>query len=408
MNKDTKIIIGVIILLVIGGFLLWLFSDNAISWEESYDSKGKNPYDTYVITEMLKKNAHYARVHFINDATENNLGEYAGRNLNYVFIGDRLYSDSAKINQLIEFVERGNNAFISANAIPNYLKRIIRYECESDIIGDHIGKACKLSLVKNYNTGPVTLEYNFEQHLIQHNWNYIDSTAFCQYGSLMSVIGYANNEVNFIRFRWGEGTIFLHTTPLVFTNYFLLDPKVQQYAGNALSVLGAGDIIIDDWSKIPTYRNEEGESGGSPLQFILGQKSLRWAWYTAILLLVLYMIFFGKRRQKTIPVIERIKNTSHEYIKTVGLLYFMERSHRAACINKMKHFQLFIRNRYKILPAKNQTASIEKIHLVSGVDKKIIESIFEDFEYLEKRIGITDEYLIQFHNKLSQFYRTCK
>jgi hypothetical protein len=408
MKKNSKILSILLVVIAIGIIIYLNLIKKSYNWDESYDPGGKDPYDTYAITEMLKNNSRGSKLHIISDATDSTFSDSRGLNVNYVFIGNELWADSTRVNKILDFVGRGNTAFVSAEEIPVELVKIITDECETGFFVHTYDASCRTTLVEKFNAPLVTLKYNYDENLVDHDWLHIDSSAFCAYGDKITILGHANGKVNYIKFPYGKGNLYIHSTPLIFTNYFLVKTDAQKYAENALTVLGDGDIFLDEWSKIPGYG--DGGHGGvnSPLQFILSQKSLRWAWYSALGFLILYMIFFGKRRQKTIPVIERIKNTSIEYTKTVGILYFLERSHRTACINKMKHFQLFLRNRYKIPLTKVSTALIEKIHLVSGVDKNIIENIFEDYEHVDKKIGITDQQLIEFHNKLSAFYKNCK
>ncbi|MBK6839709.1 MAG: hypothetical protein IPG90_16740 [Bacteroidetes bacterium] len=142
--------------------------------------------------------------------------------------------------------------------------------------------------------------------------------------------------------------------------------------------------------------------------YILSQDSLRWAWYLVLALTILYMIFFGKRRQRIIPILEPKKNTSLEYIRTVGQLYYQERNHRVICIHKMKLFQAFLRSKYFINTYEVDDDTIEKIAVKSTVDKEVIRSIFSQYNWIDKNLDISDQMLINFHQQIEKFYKTCK
>jgi hypothetical protein len=151
--------------------------------------------------------------------------------------------------------------------------------------------------------------------------------------------------------------------------------------------------------------NSAGQPQG-PLMFILSKRSLKWAWYLSLLLLIIYMIFIGKRRQRVIPVVESVKNTSLEYIKTVGKLYFMENDHRSIAIHKMKQFQTFLRTRYFILTTQRNDLLAEKIATVSGVDVTLVKEIFLQFSLIEVHEKISEEEFLNFHKLLTEFYKS--
>jgi hypothetical protein len=48
----------------------------------------------------------------------------------------------------------------------------------------------------------------------------------------------------------------------------------------------------------------------SPMRFILNNPPLRYAWYLLLLGLLIFVLFNAKRKQRIVPVIEPLKNTS--------------------------------------------------------------------------------------------------
>jgi hypothetical protein len=407
-NKVITIFVSSIAILLI--VLLFVFRSK-YNWMETYKSSGKEPYDTYVITQMLKNNKQKSKLHIIADASDSALEAYRGTDLNYVFIGDYYYSDSVKINSLFEFTARGNNVFISCNSVPYFLWDQLNEKCDTPLTRGIYNDSIRLGLSGNPKMTPVLLVYNDNEKKTNYNWMHFIEEGFCDADRKIKVLGQLNNnKINFVGYQYGRGQIYLHLTPIVFTNYFLVKPEIQEYASNALTYLNKGDIILDEWSKIPSYNYALDKSGSDqgPLMFILSNPSLKMGWYTTIVLLIIFLLFIGKRKQKAIPVIEKRVNTSLEYIKTIGLLYYLERSHRSASINKMKHFQLFLRNRYNIIVQQSGDEIIEKIHLVSGVNREIIRKIFEEYSFIDRTIGLSDDELISFHNHLSTFYKECK
>ncbi|MBP2834270.1 DUF4350 domain-containing protein, partial [Aquimarina sp. U1-2] len=137
-----------------------------------------------------------------------------------------------------------------------------------------------------------------------------------------TILGHSKTDkkrVNFIKVPFGEGNILLHTEPKAFTNYHILKDDRYQYVESALSYLPDDDVYFDSYSKRQTpYGDAEQESN---LTWFLDQLSFRWAWYTAIIFMILFMIFNAKRRQRIIKIIKPLQNTSLAFVKTISNLY---------------------------------------------------------------------------------------
>jgi len=56
----------------------------------------------------------------------------------------------------------------------------------------------------------------------------------------------------------------------------------------------------------------------TPLKYILSQESLKWAYYILIVSIIVYIIFQGKRKQRVIPLIPPLKNTTLEFVRIIA------------------------------------------------------------------------------------------
>ncbi|MCP4158108.1 MAG: hypothetical protein GY757_60955, partial [bacterium] len=192
-----------------------------------------------------------------------------------------------------------------------------------------------------------------------YNWQYIESYFFCEEEYSLVELGRMNNSfINFARVKYGDGTFYFHTTPLAFTNISMLEKQSLEYANRVFSHLQPGDIYWDRYSQISERvgrRRNQARNGGerrfstqSPLQYILSQPALAWAWYLLLAVGVLYLLFRTKRKQRIIPVLERNTNTSLAFLSTIGRLYFLQNNHRQLCLQKTRLFQGFIREHYNL------------------------------------------------------------
>ena len=127
----------------------------------------------------------------------------------------------------------------------------------------------------------------------------------------------------------GKGEIFIVSTPLMFTNYGVLDGDNASYAFRLLSYLKDNPLI-----RIEAYGKHDDEPQ-TPLRYLLSEPPLRWAVYSTMILLLLFMFFTTKRRQRIIPVVNAPPNRSLGFMQLISNLYYQK--HNNAEILIMKH-----------------------------------------------------------------------
>jgi hypothetical protein len=175
----------------------------------------------------------------------------------------------------------------------------------------------------------------------------------------------------------------VHTTPLVFTNFFITKPDKLAYASGVFSHLKGENIIWDEYSKAPFIRNDN-KSYDSPLYFILQQPSLKYAWWLFLISVILYILFAAKRTQRTIPVLETKSNTSLEYVHLISSLHYQNGNHLDMARKKMKYFLYFIRSKYGIHAQHFTDDLLGKLSEKSKVNLGDVKKIFERYHLIDK------------------------
>ena len=104
----------------------------------------------------------------------------------------------------------------------------------------------------------------------------------------------------------GKGEVILVSTPLIFTNYGILDENNSAFTYSACYLKWASFLLSvpKDMSK------ETAETQQSPFCYLLSRQPLRWALYLTMIAILLFMIFTARRRQRVIPVIREPENKS--------------------------------------------------------------------------------------------------
>lgn len=417
-NGRRNILIAVAALILIAVIIIFRQNKSRFNWYETYEIESKEPYGGYVIGDMLKNyfpgNKFTVLKKSLHETLESN--NHRDRE-NYVFIGSWIRYDSSEINALLSFVDKGSSAFISStDRWTDLLQRLLQDTCmnvEYDQYNSERDSIVSLnfysSSIRSERGYPFT--YVFRNLPYRYEWSYFDSSVFCGTDDNAVALGSMDTKyINFVKIRYGKGNFFLHTTPLAFTNYSLTKEKNLEYASHVFSFLPKGNILWDEYNKMPgdVDFNSDLKLSQSPLQYILGQESLRWAWYLTLLLVLLYMVFFGKRKQRVIPVIEPNTNTSLEYIKTISQLYYQQSNHKVICMHKMKLFQAFLRNRYFIQTNKINEEVVKKISVKSQIPEEEINTIFHKYNWIERNNDTSNDLLIEFHQLIEKFYKNCK
>jgi len=435
MNNQRLLVIGGITLIVILAISIFFKNDRrSYNWLEHYRANSKDPYGLYIIKNMLGK---YPQA----DATQNNstsqeelvidldrkltqLNEIEPSDSvhNFVFIGPAMIMDSTNEKALLDFVAAGNQAFISSKTIPNSLMDSLLVETCSDYTWtDYIfRKDSTVSINFLHENLADSLGFDFH-YLFSHapkdyKWNYLDPDYFCEEPYSLVELGAINeNDIMFARKSYGAGNFYLHSIPMTLTNIQLMDTLGLYYAGNVFSHLGNGKIFCDEVHKttegVGRRNNNQSFSAvidEGPLSYILGNRSLRAAWYMFIAIGIFYLIFRTRRRQRIIPVLPPNKNASLDFISTIGSLYYLQKDHQQLGEQQKNLFLNFVRDRYDVNSLKLDETFVNRLHGKSNVPKSEIQNIVNKISTINSTTFREENQLAAFYRMLSKFYKQCK
>ncbi len=434
MNQQNLILIGGALVAVLLAFFV-LTGDGCkgkknFSWRETYDETSQQPYGAYVFYELLK--AEYEKEDFviIDDSLANILPQELSdstKKANYIFVGPAMFTDSMSTQSLLSFVENGNNAFISSKSIPYDLMFYIYYdECYEAYWNDYESlqdSVAGLNIAHPNLRADSNFTYKYYKNFTprNYNWNYIESSFFCEEEYSMISLGEMNYDLsNFARAKYGKGYFYLHTTPMAFSNLALQEEQSLAYAGKVMSHLDGESVYYDTYSRVSegvSRRRNERENWmqnnrtfntESELSYILSQPALRWAWYISLGLALLYLIFRAKRQQRIIPVTEKNRNTSLEFVGTIGQLYFQQENHQKLAAQKFKLWLAFVRDKYRMTSRELDEEFEKKLSAKSDVAQSDIHSILTQYNLTQTATGIHSHTLIKFHETMEKFYKNCK
>lgn len=416
------------VLLLVLGLVLLLQGPKEFDWQETHKYNKEQPYDNDLIYELLKAEVDKDSFFYIKKALAKELkpSTVEGR-ATYVFIGRTTHFNEEDVDTLLAFVSKGNDAFISATNLDYYLSQTLglsqcedayTYQDESNLIGTKADTTGYLNLLHPtlQRTMPLPYTYVYKNKPDLYKWYHYKLDQWCGGEKKVAKLGTVYEKINFIRLKYGNGYVYLHSTPIAFTNYFMRDSTKLEYAEHVFSHFPNEAIYWDEGTRYwhpssddtESGNNRDGSFGQSELKYILSQPASRWAFYTLLVGVVLYIMFYMKRRQRVIPVIEPYANTSVEYVQTVGGLYFMKQEHYKLAEQQFRLFLNFVRNRYRLPTQQPDEELIKKLIVTSKVEPARVRVIFTAYSAIAATRSMTSEQLISFNKYLEYFYKNCK
>jgi len=256
---------------------------------------------------------------------------------------------------------------------------------------------------------PIAMKYGSKTNKRMYNWNYIHEHTFCKEAIDFAALSYIEDfKTNYIKVPYGEGNFLIHSTPLQFTDYQLVNEEGLLAANKVFTHLTEGDIYMDRVAYNSGIKFPKRNSDETPLEYVLSQPPLKWAWYLLLATVGCYLFFRAKRKQQIVPVLETKENSSLEYIKTVGRLYFLQNDHKKLASQKMKLFLQHVRTQYSIPTNEISAEMKDRLASKSKVPIALVEEIFTRYKRLQRDNQQSSSHLTNFHFAVEEFYKKSK
>ena len=404
MRKALPYILG---LLALGAVALQLFSGGCnkqkkVSTWITLSKRDKNPYGAYVMYESLKKIFPTAAIETnTKDLYANEQLASDEKNRLMMIVLPHLNAAEYEIDYLMKFVEKGNNVFISAFDIGYDFEQLIKVRTGS----------LYTELFPFGNEGPFDMKQTLKKPVFKSDQTFsypgpVMEGYFSKTDSTIArTLSVGNSgKVNFVQLRHGQGNLFVHLSPMSFSNYFLLYGDNHKYFEQVFSLLPVQTptIIWDEH-----FIGQEGRRDrNKPNWFtaIMKNPSFRAGILTALLFLLIYTLIEMRRKQRLIPVIKPPVNDSLEFVKTMGLLYYQRKDHQNLAQKMSAYFLEHVRSSYRIFAKELDESFIKEVSYKSGADEKLVSSIVSQIKRVNNNEMITDTELITLQRNIETFY----
>jgi len=378
----------VFIFLVMFGFSYT--AKDPTNYNHTFSHKDKNPYGGFVLKDMMPDIFEGKEVSSIN-LTLYEIEDDLSADKNLLIIADNMSMGQEDLEVLLNAVNDGMNAMIVSTTM--------------FAVSDSLGFSSNYSqfdymLNANQDTSYLTFvnqampqgEFRFKKDAMSYYFDDFDSLDYhviAQNGDKDPVA---------IQVPFGEGNLYLCTTPLAFTNNYLFFKENHEYVSGLLSFLPSKDLIWSEYYQMGRLEIK------TPLRVVLTTPPLKLAYTVAILALFLFMFFEAKRKQRIIPIVRPLANTTLEFIGTIANLYMRKKDHGDIARKRIQYFLEYIHNRYFMSFKKFDQDFFEKLAAKSGNDVLEVKKLFDLIQRVKEQERVSEQELKLLSDKIEAFY----
>jgi hypothetical protein len=313
-----------------------------------------------------------------------------------VIITPEFRPDVKELEALMQFVEAGNHVFVSSfywgKEFSDSLKIVIS---QPGVYSQSVFMRDSLQVdIRNPQTlDSMTYSYPGKtdySHLMKFDSNY------------SRVMGHDEwRKPNLIRESFqGGGSITIQSDPLAWSNFFLLHKNNIGYYNQAFSYYPKR-IHAVIWDQYFRY----GKKDFNSLSVIFANPGFRTAFWLVLLLFALIYLFESKRKQRIIPVIHPLKNTSLDFVTTVGRLYHQYHDNKNLGIKMTAHLMEHIRQTYQLPTTVLDEQFVSSLAFKSGYPREKLHDLIYKAKMINDFSEVSDEELMEFHRQTEAFYK---
>ena len=369
---------------------------------ESFSYKDPRPFGTSVAYNILKKMYAKETVEINKQTFADNYGRDYDTASIYINISRNYYVTERDAESLMEFIYKGNTAFISAAFYDTILlNKLFCKQAVPPLFSDNSVASLKnTSLRFNDNLSNYNETYSYYYLPFKNYFSEIN-------GSYARIVGYNEaDKANFFVFMWGKGRIYFHNEPRALSNYFLLTKNNYLYLQEILQMMPEKPESIY-WDNY--YSNKNYAPGNSDRSSTIGTlmkyPPLAKAFFIAVALLLLYMFFNSKRRQRIVPVVKKTENSSIAFAEAIAGLYFSKKDNKVIAEKMITFFNEYVRTKLFISGNINDVAYADQLSRKSDVSLEVISELVTHMKRIQRIEKVTDEQLLKLNELTEKFFK---
>lgn len=380
MKLNRTFIVCVVVFTVLA-LALQMQLPEKFDWNATYSPNDANPFGCMLFDSVL--HASMPKGYRVEKTTLADVTA-SKKNENVMLISPGMYIDSASITNIGELTRQGKKIMIVTEELyysDDSLKNAFGMDLTSS---SRFGISVLRNELKNKQNVTDTIYWSgegFKKRIYKLLYQLVDYPEWKTYGDVdWDTLAYldVHESVTWKEFKvpvavsrkLNSGEVILVSSPLLFTNYSMLEGETSGYIFRMMSYIADKPVVRV--ARASRMTDAQWERENSPLRAILQERPLKWAFYTAIAVLFLFFIFTARRRQRAIPVIDAPKNHTLEFTQLIGTLFYQRHDHAGLVRRKWELFATRIRQDV-------------------GVDVQALDNDDELFTRLSARTGLAYE-----------------
>lgn len=409
MKKWLPYIVGGVLLAALITLLLLHKEPRKFDGRITFNPKDKIPYGTFAAYNLLQHQFPKAAVYINRAAPDNwqNLSlDSSGQIL--LIINSFFNPTESELDNLTAFAQNGNYVFISALQMNDAARLFFKVQQE-DVYNPFSAQKSK-GLITMYDSFAVKLDSRTYTVPLQYVYPGISyNNRFIKFDSLFTYpLGYNadDNQPNLLAINTQKGTIFLHTAPITFTNFFVLYHNNHQYYEKLMSLFPADatKVVWDEYFLLYKQNKNNSDNNKGLLSVLLSHENFKVAFWLMIALLFLYFLTEVKRRQRLIPEYSKPANDSLEFVTTIGKLYYEKGDHKNLAEKLTLYFLDYVRNKYKLPTHQLNGTFVQQLSHKTGINAEELGRLIDTLINIKLSGRISEQVLLQYHQQLENFY----
>jgi hypothetical protein len=395
MFKGNKKYYYILAIVFIGVIVLQYMQPKPINWSRTYLKKDKIPFGCYAIFHLLEDN--YANKISVNQQTIYDINNQTTDSLNtLILVNDEIEISKLDLQSLFKFIKKGNTVCFASNQFHNAIKDTFKLDTQYNW-GTTNSSVDSLLLKPSFEVKYIAPKNNFLKSYIYPQ--VATESYFSNFDTTLFKVSSINKQKNpvLIEANIGKGKLVISSLPDIFGNLFIVNHNNRYYTYTLLSKLKNNKIIWDEYYKTYNVKKK------GIFQFIFGNDSLYMGYSILIIGLLVFMIFEMKRRQRSIPIIKPLQNSTLEFVDVISHVYFNSNNHKHIAEETIQYFYFYVRKKFNVNTNDMNDELYSIVSKLSGIDLGEVKKIFTYCQNLKHAPSLTQYDLLELNDRINNF-----
>lgn len=372
------------------------------NWSITLERNGKEPYGCYIAYQCLKDLFPTTPILSSKNPLQSirNSNKRGGQGELVVIVCETLFLDSLGWEDMQTFLQNGNDVVIFSSSLPSYIQKDLKVHVTYSDTSNEFEQERAWDTTQRQS-----LDIEFYEKKYEFGFKGYPLLGYYQTDSMnedqFTPWGHVGKKQKVNLLTWyHQGSLTLCGSSLVMSNYFLLQENNREYYERLFSTY-RDNVQKITWSSGAIIHTEG--KGEDMWDLLWKTPGLLYCFIILLGLLLIYIGFESKRRQRLIPILDPNTNSSLEFTETIGRLYYNKRDHGNLVKKMLQHYLEHIRAKY-LLPT-NELNEAFAVKLSAKLNQPLSETkaFLAYLEYIRSSSDVSDTDIIHLHRQLKKY-----